>query len=129
MGSLRLELIFRDINNFWQKNMKINSLQISNVLSFKYFESVDDAPKIIFENGLNIVIGENGSGKSTCLEVINFIFKRVMYKQYIVNQDVYSRRGLVTARERLQILTPANNNSYSGFRLTPNWNTENEPQK
>ena len=52
--------------------MKIKTLQISNILSFKYHENIENAEKITFEDDLNIIIGENGSGKSTALEVINF---------------------------------------------------------
>lgn len=108
--------------------MKIKSLQISNILSFKHNENIDDAEKITFEDDLNIIIGENGSGKSTALEVINFLFKRVLYKQYNVNQDYYSRRSQITSDEKKQIIQPANNNSFSGFRLDPNWDTENKSQ-
>lgn len=108
--------------------MKIKSLQISNVLSFRYNDNIANAEKITFEDGLNIIIGENGAGKSTALEVINFLFKRVLYKQYNVNQDSYSRRNLITPDEKKQILQPANNNSYSGFRLDQNWDTEDKSQ-
>lgn len=108
--------------------MKIKSLQISNVLSFKHNDNISAAEKITFENDLNIIIGENGSGKSTALEVINFLFKRVIYKQYNVNQDLYSQKSQLTADNKRQILMPANNNSYSGFRLDPNWDTEDKPQ-
>jgi predicted ATPase len=108
--------------------MKIDYLQISNVLSFPYVADVTEAERLTFENGLNIIIGENGSGKSTALEVINFLFKRVLYKQYNVNQDLFSRRTVVTADERRQILQPANQNSFDGFRLEPNWDSESSPQ-
>jgi DNA repair exonuclease SbcCD ATPase subunit len=58
--------------------MKITSLQVSNILSFRYFEDIANAPKITFDKNLSILIGQNGSGKSTALEVINFIFRRVL---------------------------------------------------
>ena len=109
--------------------MKIKELQISNILSFKYFENLTDATKITFDDDLNIFIGENGSGKSTALEVINFIFKRVLFTQFNVNRDFYSRKSTITDPEKKQILAPANNNTYNGFRLEPNWNTEDSPQK
>ncbi len=108
--------------------MKIQSLQISNILSFKHYDNIADAEKITFDSGLNIVIGENGSGKSTALEVINFLFKRVLYKQYNVNQELYSRKSMITADEKRQILQPSNHNSYNGFRLDPNWDTEDKSQ-
>ncbi len=109
--------------------MKIEYLQISNVLSFPYCEDVSHAEKITFDNGLNIIIGENGSGKSTALEVINFLFKRVIYRQYNVNQDLFSRRSTLSAADRKQVLQPANQSSFSGFRLDSNWDTETSPQR
>ena len=104
-------------------------LQISNIWSFKYFDDILGAPKIIFDKSLNIFIGENGSGKSTALEVINFVFKRVLFTQFNVNQDLYHRKSTLTASDKKQILAPVNSNSYSGFRLEPNWDTENNSQK
>lgn len=109
--------------------MKIDYLQISNILSFPYVPDISDAQRISFENGLNIIIGENGSGKSTALEIINFIFKRIIYKQYNVNQDLFSRRTTISADERRQILQPANHQSFSGFRLEPNWDSESNDQR
>ncbi len=109
-------------------NMKITSLQLSNILSFRYFDDVGNAEKIDFDDDLNIIIGENGSGKSTALEVINFLFRRVLYRQYNLNQELYTQRGTINADQRRQILQPANNSSYSGFRLEPNWDTEDRTQ-
>jgi predicted ATP-dependent endonuclease of OLD family len=108
--------------------MKIVSLQLSNILSFKYFDDVKNAEKVSFDDDLNIIIGENGSGKSTALEVINFLFRRVLYKQYNLSQDLYTQRSRINAEQQKQILTPANNIYYSGFRLDPNWNTEDQQQ-
>lgn len=108
--------------------MKILSLQLSNILSFRHFGNVGDAQKIAFDDDLNLIIGENGSGKSTALEVLNFLFRRVLYKQYHFNQDLYAQRNSIAVTQRKQILQPANNLSYSGFRLDPNWNTEDQPQ-
>lgn len=109
--------------------MKIKELKISNILSFKYYADISDATKIVFDGSLNIFIGENGAGKSTALEVINFIFKRVLFTQFNTNQDLYSRKSTLTLADKKQILSPANNQSFSGFRLEPNWNTETDSQK
>jgi predicted ATP-dependent endonuclease of OLD family len=109
--------------------MKIASLQLSNILSYRYFNNIEDAEVINFDDDLNIIIGENGSGKSTALEVINFLFRRVLYKQYHLNQDLYTQRSNINTDQRRQILLPANNLSFQGFRLDPNWNTEEQPQK
>ena len=108
--------------------MKIRYLQISNVLSFRHYPNVSDAQRIEFDDSLNIVIGENGSGKSTVLEVINFIFKRVLYKQYNVDQDLFSRRSQIDQNERRNILQPANNRNFGEFRLNPNWDFEENDQ-
>ena len=83
--------------------MKIKTLQISNILSFQYHENIENAEKITFEDDLNIIIGENGSGKSTALEVINFLFRRVLYKQYNVNHDLYSQKSSILAEQRNDI--------------------------
>ena len=53
--------------------MKIQELKISNILCFKHYENLDVCPAIKFKDSLNILIGTNGAGKSTALEVINFI--------------------------------------------------------
>lgn len=109
--------------------MKIKELKISNILVFKYYDAIADATKITFDSNLNIFIGENGAGKSTALEVINFIFKRVLFTQFNINQDLYSRKRTLNLSDKKQILTPANNSSYSDFRLEPNWSTEDKPQE
>ncbi|PIY17018.1 hypothetical protein COZ14_04355, partial [Candidatus Dojkabacteria bacterium CG_4_10_14_3_um_filter_Dojkabacteria_WS6_41_9] len=85
--------------------MKIKSLQISNILTFKYVDDIEKAEKIIFDKDFNILIGQNGAGKSTVLEVINFIFKRVLFVPYTTNQDLYFRRIKVNNDERKQVLS------------------------
>lgn len=108
--------------------MKILSLQLSNILSFRHVGNIANADRITFDDDLNIIIGENGSGKSTALEIINFLFRRVLYRQYNLNQELYIQRNTINVEQRKQIIQPANNNSYSGFRLDANWNTEDQPQ-
>jgi predicted ATP-binding protein involved in virulence len=79
--------------------VKIKSLQISNVLSFPYHADVADAAKITFEDGLNIVIGENGSGKSTALEVISVAIRNcsVQSKEFRLG----SKRGVGVSKANL----------------------------
>jgi predicted ATPase len=108
--------------------MKIKSLKISNVLSFKYVANIALASEISFQDNLNIIIGENGAGKSTALEIINFLFKRIIFKQYNVNQDLYRQRLTLRVTDKKQILTPANNQNYKEFRLEPNWDSETQSQ-
>lgn len=109
--------------------MRINYIQISNILSFKFMREISEAEKVIFDGGLNIIIGENGSGKSTILEVINFFFRRVIYRQFNINIESFERRRDINASERRQILTPINHPNFSNFRLDPNWDSENEEQR
>lgn len=112
--------------------MKIHSLQISNVLSFAHYDNILDAPMVKFEEGLNILIGQNGAGKSTVLEVINFVFKRVVLAEFQRNQDLYERRSSVQQQDVRQVITRRNDQqalTYGGFRLEPNWNSPDKPQR
>lgn len=109
--------------------MKINFLQISNILSFKYYPDISDAPKIEFNKDLNILIGQNGSGKSTVLEVINFIFKKVLFPPFDFNRDFYGKRLNISDDQRKQIFSKADNKKYEGFRLEPNWEAGSNEQK
>ena len=109
--------------------MRIDYLQVSNVLSFRFLPNVGDAEKISFDNGLNIIIGENGAGKSTALEIINFLFRRVIYRQYNFNRELFERRRSLSANDRKQVLQPTNQQDFSGFRLDPNWDSEGEEQR
>lgn len=109
--------------------MKIKFLKISNILSFAYSENIEDATNIMFEDGLNILIGQNGAGKSTALEVINFIFKRVMFPQYLRNQDSYLQRETALPHIIKNIIYKGSNQTtYSGFRLEPHWDFQEEKQ-
>ncbi|MER8951429.1 AAA family ATPase [Mesorhizobium sp. M0833] len=109
--------------------MRIEYLQISNVLSFKYVPDVSEAERIAFDSGLNIIIGENGSGKSTALEVINFLFRRVLYRQFSFNRDLFERRRTIGADVAKQVLQPVNQGDFGGFRLEPNWDAEGQEQR
>lgn len=109
--------------------MKIKSLQISNILSFKYFDDISTAPQIAFNRELNIVIGQNGAGKSTALEVINFIFRRVLFIPYSRNRDLYNQRTTINSDQKHQILTKLGDiQYYRGFRLDKNYDFEDKPQ-
>ena len=106
--------------------MKVNYLQLSNILSFKYEEDINNAFKIEFDPYLSIIIGGNGSGKSTALEAMNFVFTRVLFK-YCEVRDYNSllpgeaRRGPLVIDDR--------SNNISGLRLQPNWNSESKLQR
>ena len=106
--------------------MRVNYLQLSNILSFKYEEDINNAFKIEFDPDLNIIIGGNGSGKSTALESMNFVFTRVLFK-YCEFRD-YNFSLLGEARRSSLVIDDRSNN-ISGLRLQPNWNSESELQK
>ncbi|MBW9055642.1 AAA family ATPase [Rhizobium mesosinicum] len=109
--------------------MRIEYLQISNVLSFPYRADVGQADKLEFDDGLNIIIGENGSGKSTALEVVNFLFRRVIYRQFSFNGELFGRRSTLSIQDRRQVLQPVNHTNINGFRLDPNWDSEDQQQR
>ena len=110
--------------------MKIKSLQISNVLVFKFFEDIANAEKIAFDPNFNILIGQNGAGKSTVLEIINFIFRRVLFVQYNRNRDLYSQRSTIEANQKKTILAkPDGVQYYRGFRMDRNYDFTDKTQK
>lgn len=110
--------------------MKIKSLQISNVLVFKFIEDIANAEKIIFDPNFNILIGQNGAGKSTALEVINFIFRRVLFVPYSRNRDLYNQRATIDIGQKKSILTKFNGSQYyREFRLEKNYDFEDKTQK
>lgn len=107
--------------------MRVNYLQLSNILSFKYEEDINNAFKIEFDPDLNIIIGENGSGKSTVLEAMNLVFTGALFKRTTNKYNdnpTYIMYGKQTTVEV--------DNNYSnrtlGLRLQPNWNSEKEQQ-
>jgi predicted ATP-dependent endonuclease of OLD family len=112
--------------------MKIKSLQLSNILNYEHYDDIEKAPIINFEDGINIIIGQNGAGKSTMLEVINLIFKRILLVPFVFDKNTYSNRLHMQAQDQRRII-----NSYNGYmganiaglRLNANWNTENKPRK
>lgn len=110
--------------------MKIKSLQISNIWSFQYFENIENAPKLSFDRNFNILIGQNGAGKSTALEVINFIFKRVLFIPYTRNRDSYIGRSGLQAHQRKTIFAKTDGaDNFRNFRLEKNYDFEDKPQQ
>lgn len=106
--------------------MRVNYLQLSNILSFKYEEDTNNAFKIEFNPDLNIIIGENGSGKSTVLEAMNFVFTRVLFK-HITNR-YSSHHSYYTDRKNMLQIDDNYSNRTLGLRLQPNWSSEDVEQ-
>lgn len=107
--------------------MRVNYLQLSNILSFKYEEDINNAFKIEFDPDLNIIIGENGSGKSTVLEAMNLVFTRTLFKR-ITNK--YNDNPPYTMYSKQATIEVDNNysNRTLHLRLQPNWNSGSEQQ-
>ena len=107
--------------------MRVNYLQLSNILSFKYEKDINSAFKIEFDPDLNIIIGENGSGKSTVLEAMNFIFTRALFKR--ITNRYSSHRSYYTDRKNMLQIDDNYSNRKLGLRLQPNWSSEEEQQR
>lgn len=108
--------------------MRIEYIQISNILSFPYCADISEANKIEFSEDLNIIIGENGSGKSTALEVINFLFRKIIFRQFIFNQDAFENRSSMRRVDWRNILQPGDHEGFDGFRLNSNWDSSDKEQ-
>lgn len=70
--------------------MQLRTLKISNIGSFPFVSDIHSVSGIQFhtsETGVtNILIGPNGTGKSTILEVINQVFKAGLIRDYVYDK-------------------------------------------
>jgi predicted ATP-dependent endonuclease of OLD family len=109
--------------------VKLKSLQISNILSFNYVSRIEDAETINFDSNFNIIIGQNGAGKSTAVEVINFIFRRVLFSPYIRDRQIYEENLQINKGNRTSMIreSPEARN-YNNFRLDKNYDFQSESQ-
>ena len=67
--------------------MKINSIKISNILSFEHHDDIEKGDDISFVDDINVIIGPMGSGKSNFLEIVNRLFKSVLIQEWIYNEN------------------------------------------
>ncbi len=99
--------------------MKIDSIRISNILSFEYKDNIDQCDEIVFDKKLNILIGPNGAGKSNFLEIITKLFQDgLFYRCTFAENQIKSHQTnpLVDLRDTIagqnrQLVLPINNKS------------------
>ena len=92
--------------------MKIQSLKISNVFSYDYRENIDEAEMMILNQWINILIWPNGSGKSSIIEILNQIFKKIFFMHPNINKN-----HIWKAEQKQTITTQV----YPNLSLTQNW--------
>lgn len=86
--------------------MSISKLKIKN------FKCFSDWFTINFDKGINILVGNNGSGKSTILEAINLVLTGTYHgksirnelSQYLFNKDIVD--SYVDTINRGEIIAP-----------------------
>lgn len=61
--------------------MKIKSLKLDNIKSFR------DEERVTFEDGLNILIGPNGGGKSNLQDIISVVINRYFLYAYHIDKQ------------------------------------------
>jgi putative ATP-dependent endonuclease of OLD family len=103
--------------------MIILSIKISNVYSFEYKENIEQCENLIFDSSFNIIIGPNGAGKSNLVEIINQLFKIILIKPFIINEEYielnnqqpnqYPLTNILTERSNIHSSLQKNNNSSS----------------
>ena len=71
--------------------MKINSIRISNVLSFESHDNIDDCDEFKIDDAINILIGPNGAGKSNFIDIMNQLFKRILILNYELDEENIKR--------------------------------------
>jgi len=106
--------------------MKINSINISNILSFEEKEDIDQTQEICLDDDMNILIGENASGKSNFIEILNRIFKGILILNCSMNESIFERNVKEPQSNPLvNVLTKKNTN----HELPVNFNCKTSKQQ
>jgi len=94
--------------------LKIESLRISNILSFEHKDNIDDCQEIKLDKNLNLLIGPNATGKSNFLEVISQLFKAglIMGFRYNVNA-IYEYEKTENESQLRSLIVPYNRRPHS----------------
>lgn len=112
--------------------MKINYIKISNILSFKHCEDLNSCNAIEFtaketDDNLHIMIGPNGSGKSNLLEIVNQLFKNILFKRCQFNKTNFlSRSSDINFEKNKKKILQVENQNVSN--LNKNWNCKDKNQ-
>lgn len=73
--------------------MKIESIKISNILTFPHCSDLGSCEAINFDKGLNIIVGPNGVGKSNFAEIVHQLFSKFLFKEFNYNEDIRNNKG------------------------------------
>ena len=66
-------------------------------ISIKDFRMFSDVVEVSFSKGLNLLVGENGSGKSSVVDAI----------RALLGENEFSRRGIIEEKIACQTVRPA----------------------
>ena len=67
--------------------MQLAGIKISNLFSFPYLADLQNAQEVTFYNSkqknVHVLIGPNGAGKSKFLDIIRYVLRHGLRKDYI----------------------------------------------
>lgn len=78
--------------------MKIQSIRIDNILSFKKCDLNSSVNNAEFNNEICLLIGPNGAGKSNFLEILNQCFSSIFFRRFNLNEELVRTHVAGTAR-------------------------------
>ena len=73
-------------------------------MQIKGYRLFNETTEITFNKGLNLLVGENGCGKSTIIDAIRTLLNEDEYSRYgIVSEDFYSSIDKTNQADRILI--------------------------